>query len=202
MKLRRSDIIAAFILLVMACFFFHAFGHDIVRGVFECIYTPSALDQNKVAVYTRFVYIIQRHPEIKLAYLTMSGYLKVDPEQLDSLSAIEDELSNIPSELGRVGCLFTIKDGSYVAFIIKRNYILPRCPGVLYSLDGRNPNEVDDEFLNTYKPFKQIKGRWYMSRRLVASTYRSIDAESPLPKSSLIDHSLRYPDSLSGENIE
>ncbi len=126
MKLRKSDIIAVFILLIIFCFFFHAFGHDIVRGIFERIYTPSALDQNKVAVYTQFVHIIQRHPEIKLAHLTMSGSLKVDTEQLDSLSTIEDELSKISSELGRVGCLLAMKDGSYVAFITKRNYILPR----------------------------------------------------------------------------
>ncbi len=75
---------------------------------------------------------------------------------------------------------------------------LPVAPGMLYSLNGKNPNEISSEVLNVGKPFIQIAGNWYMSRRLNLKGMRS-DTPYSVPK-SLIDRSLRIdgiePDDL------
>jgi len=67
--------------------------------------------------------------------------------------------------------------------------ILPSGPGVAYSLNGKNPNEIDSDVLNAAKPFIHISGNWYLSRRLML---RGLKSEMPysIPK-SLIDRSLR-----------
>ena len=92
----------------------------------------------------------------------------------------------------RIDCILAEKNGNYVVFVPGKTHILPRIPGVLYSLDGTNPNEVDNEFLNDKKPFVLIKHRWYMSRQLGAFIYSRVD-KRPLPGSALIDRSLRDP---------
>ena len=74
-----------------------------------------------------------------------------------------------------------------VAYAILR--ILPLGPGVAYSLNGKNPNEIGNDELNAAKPFIHISGNWYMSRKLVLRGVRS-DVQFSIPK-SLIDHSLR-----------
>lgn len=67
--------------------------------------------------------------------------------------------------------------------------ILPTSAGVLYSLNGRNPNEVDSEAVNANKPFIKIQGNWYMSRHLILASSRE-DVHISIPK-SLFDYSLR-----------
>jgi hypothetical protein len=76
---------------------------------------------------------------------------------------------------------------------------LPDAPGVAYSLNGSNPNEMDSAVLNAAKPFTRITGNWYTSRRLALAGIRS---ERPvcIPK-SLIDHSLRT-DGINPEGLE
>ena len=71
----------------------------------------------------------------------------------------------------------------------QRISILPTRAGVLYSLNGRNPNAVDSETLNANKPFIQIQGNWYMSGNLTLSGTRETGHVS-VPK-SLFDYSLR-----------
>jgi hypothetical protein len=67
-------------------------------------------------------------------------------------------------------------------------YVLPVSPGVLFSLNGENPNEINDEFIDSLKPFFKIKGNWYMSRHLMRSPPRYSSASIP---KALFDHSLR-----------
>ena len=71
----------------------------------------------------------------------------------------------------------------------QRISILPMRAGVLYSLNGRNPNEVDSEAVNANKPFIKIQGNWYMSRHLILASSRE-DIHISIPK-SLFDYSLR-----------
>lgn len=71
----------------------------------------------------------------------------------------------------------------------QRISILPTRAGVLYSLNGRNPNEVDSEAVNANKPFIKIQGNWYMSRHLILASSRE-DIHISIPK-SLFDYSLR-----------
>jgi len=59
-------------------------------------------------------------------------------------------------------------------------------PGVVYSLSGRNPSEIQSNILNQYKPFLKIEGNWYASRRLMLDDPRFRLRHVSLPK-SLID---------------
>lgn len=200
----KVNIIAGVIFLLLGVVLFDAGGRHLVRSAFEHIYTPPALNEEKMAVYTKFVMLVEAYPEYSRVRLNMWGYRRL--ERLDSLKGqtvssrcVDDDLIRISKGLKQVGCLLAIRDGSYLVFIPKRNYIMPTSPGVLYSLDGQNPNEIDNEFLNSKKPFMPIKDNWYMSRRLVTSPFRKFDAEWPLPK-SFIDRSLRDPGSVHVDN--
>lgn len=202
--LRRLYSPAGIGLLLLACLLFHLIGHHKVRRVLGHVYTPEALSREKVVVYTRFVRLVEAHPEYGRVHLDM--WRGRWARMLDSatgqagFSADEDgELIRISRIFRRVGCVRAEKYGSYVVFMPKPNYILPTSPGVLYSLDGRNPNEVDDEFLNSKKPFMLIKDRWYTSRWLAICPYPRIAGEWRLPK-SFIDRSTRDPGSVAAEN--
>ena len=76
---------------------------------------------------------------------------------------------------------------------------LPDAPGVAYSLNGSNPNEMDSAVLNAAKPFTRIAGKWYTSRHLMLAGLRS---ERPvcIPK-SLINCSLRT-NGINPEDLE
>jgi hypothetical protein len=100
------------------------------------------------------------------------------------------ELGNIARGMRRVGCLRAQVKGAYVVFVSTRNYLLPTSPGVLYSLGGWNPNDADDDFLKSKRPFILVKDGWYVSKHLVVSPFHRIDVEWPLPH-SLIDRSLQ-----------
>lgn len=196
-------VVIIFLLLIIVLLF-HLVGSYLIRYVFEHIYTPPALTQEKAIVYNKFVRFVEAHPEYDRVHLNMWGYKRF--KRRDSLKgertpsmATDDELILISKGFKEVGCMRAEKYKSYVVFISKRNYMMPTSPGVLYSLDGSNPNSIDDEFFNVNKPFIPIKEKWFMSRSLVTSPFRKIDAKLPLPK-SLIDHSLRLPSPLALEN--
>jgi hypothetical protein len=199
-RLSRPGVI---FLLLIGALLFHVVGRLFIQKGFEHIYTPPALTQEKVIVYSRFVRFIEAHPEYSRIHLTMRAHrLAWDypwaiihdskRRQINFSRDEEDELNKISQGFMGVGCMRAEKYMSYVLFISKRNYIMPTRPGVLYSLDGSNPNSIDDEILNVNKPFVPIKEKWYMSRLLVTSLFRKIDAKVPLPK-SYIDHSLQDP---------
>ena len=191
------------ILLLLGVLIFHIVGRLFIQKGFEHVYTPPALTQKKVIVYNRFIRFIEEHPEYKRVNLNMWGYerlIRQDSLKQETVPSIskDDELIEISKRFKQVNCMRAEKYLSYLLFISKRNYIMPTRPGVLYSLDGINPNIIDDEFLNANKPFVSIKGKWYMSRSLVTSLFRKVDNKVPLPK-SFIDHSLRVPSTLSFE---
>ena len=199
---------AAFVFsLLFTGWFFLLGGKYTVRSLFERMYTPPALNSENLPVYSKFVTLAASHPEYKQVRVTYHGYPKVETydSMLESaypstnVESIWDELHEIASEMRRVDCILAEKDGNYVAFVPDETHILPRIPGVLYSLDGTNPNEVDDEFLNGKKPLVPIKDDWYMSRQLGAFIYSRFD-KRPLPESALIDRSLRDPGIAPVEN--
>lgn len=198
---RRLCSPAGIISLLLGCVFFHLMGHHIVRRVLGRVYTPPALNREKVVVYTRFVRLVEAHPEYNRVHLDMWGGLweKMHESVTEQagFSMDEDyELTRISQGFRQVGCVRAEKYSSYVVFMHMPNYILPTSPGVLYSLDGRNPNEVDDDFLNSKKPFFPIKDRWYTSLWLAVNPLPTMGGEKwRLPKSFLIDRSLRDPGS-------
>lgn len=109
-----------------------------------------------------------------------------------------NELIDLSKKIRRVRCHKVQRVNNTVIFYKtgNRNFpqdiflILPKSPGVLYSLDGTNPNKIDIDVLNKAKPFFEITGNWYMSRYLMISVAGRNESQCSIPK-SIIDHSLR-----------
>lgn len=187
-------------LLVGCIIFFHLIGRHVVRIAFAHIYMPPALTQEKAIVFNRFIALIEAYPAYKRVHLDMFGGRWMRQYDLvkerDLISEMKDKLLNISRDFKRVGCLRAERYDTYIVFFSKPNYVFPTSPGVLYSLDGRNPNDINDGYLDKWKPFKLIKDQWYTSRLLAVVPFGRIDRPWPLPKSSLIDHSLKDPGGL------
>ena len=183
--------------LSLCCVYFLLLGHHVVRWSLSNFYTPPALSPEKAAVYADFIRLVKAHPEYRRFHLDGSGPSKMVISDMlrgnKGFSAYEvDELERISREFKRINCLSADKYGSYVVFMPGPNYILPTSPGLLYSLDGWNPNDVDDPFFNSSKPFILIKDHWYTSKRLAICPFCMTSVGWRLPN-SYIDLSLRDP---------
>jgi ankyrin repeat protein len=181
--------------------YFILLGHHVIRRSLSHFYTPPALSPEKAAVYADFIRLVEAHPEYRRFHLDASGPSKMVISEMlrgnKGFSAYEvDELTRISREFKRINCLSADKYGSYVVFMPGPNYILPTSPGLLYSLDGWNPNDVDDPFFNSRRPFKLIKDRWYTSKRLAICPFCMTSVGWKLPD-SYIDLSQRDPGPVS-----
>ena len=202
-KLRLFKIASIFTFLLVILLFF--LGGQL-RYPLECIYTPPALNTENIGVYQRFINFVESHKSYRKIRLTYMGDIELKKyestaEREFPSSDMESEIVKISYGMRKCGCVLALKNDFYIVFIpYPAINLCPRRPGVLYSIDGSNPNDVDSEYLNDFKPFFLIKDRWYLSRRLDANQFLRFRRKS-LPNFSLIDHSLRYPSSLTEENI-
>lgn len=175
----------------------------LLSAILPLIYTPPALTSNKLAIYNNCIKFINNHGQYKELFLTCRGEVAPEDEiyMLDSSASMKNlkkffsedeivEIKQLSEQLDEINCVYFQRKDNLVLFVKRTNYILPSSPGVLYSLDGSNPNEFDDEFLNATKPFVKIKGNWYMSRLLIVRRFFRKTVDIPVPK-SLIDHSLK-----------
>jgi len=178
------------------------------------IYTPPALTLENLPVYNRCIKFMKDHDDYKKLGLYSYPGASVSIEEgcsdtgklVDKMYEAKDlgirermdlfskdaivEMDRIQGGMRSIGCRWAKRENDMVLFVkLKSNFIFPNRPGVLCSLEGRNPNETDNPILNTNKPFIQIADNWYMSRHLVMSTRRG-KSDRPIPK-SLIDCSLQ-----------
>lgn len=163
------------------------------------VYTPPALTSDRLLTYNKCIQFVKDHDEYKDLTLFRWGWAplknKTRPDGMrkvftkDELSEMKSFWRRLSRELSALKFQKAQRDGNMLLFYTNGNSILPVPPGVLYSLDGENPNTIDSELLNASKPFIRISGDWYMSRHLVLVGRR---ANIPIynPK-SIIDHSLR-----------
>lgn len=166
------------------------------------IYTPPAIKCENLHIYNECVEFVKDHDEYKGLMVNRWPHIFVaDPRQvkhhfynLEQAKTIfsKDELYKVlylSKQLEKIKCHKFQRDNNMVLFYTMTVYFPPITPGVLYALDGENPNEIDSEVLNAAKPFNRIAYNWYMSRKLVLRGPRS-DIQTSIPK-ALIDHSLR-----------
>jgi len=170
------------------------------------VYTPPALTSDRLSTYNQCIQFVKEHDEYKDLTLFRWGWKSrmnntffsvglfgprsnIQGVSTDEFSEMKDLYIQLSRELSSSKIRKVQRDGNMLVFYTNGNFILPVPPGVLYSLDGENPNTIDSELLDASKPFIRIAGDWYMSRRLVLVGLR---AEIPIynPK-SIIDHSLR-----------
>lgn len=162
------------------------------------VYTPPALTSDRLLTYNQCIQFVKEHDEHKDITLFRWGWFSemnkgVPKDESSEMKALWSRLSK---ELRALKFQKTQRDGNMLLFYNNANSILPVPPGVLYSLDGENPNTIDSELLNASKPFIRISGDWYLSRRLVL-VGRRLNISIYNPK-SIIDHSLR----IEGLNLD
>ena len=172
------------------------------RFILPYIYTSPAITSRRLAIYNRYIEFLKDHDQYKTFQLNEFGMVHVEDafyildspnseKELRKLFSEDDidEMREISKKLYQINCDRAIRENDMVLFIKYISSAKPKSFGVLYSLYGRNPNEIDNEVLSDNKPFTKIGGNWYMSRHLVREGRRLIPI--PIPKQSLIDHSLR-----------
>lgn len=181
------------------------------------IYTPPALTPKNLPVYNECIKFVRKNDDYKNLRLLRRGWVCLNDNFYGttdiSLKEIfpEDEITEIKTlvrKLRSVKCDQFQRHDDMLLFYKAANAFLPVypeevfslfpvSPGVLYSLTGENPNEVDSEVLNAAKPFTKIAGNWYISRHLLLVGLRS-DGPVSIPE-SLIDHSLRTEGLILGD---
>lgn len=183
-----------------------------LMGILPYIYCPPALTPDKLPVFNECIAFAQTRNEDKTLGLGIGLWVTVDgnPYKLSKGNSFEwkraekaltqeeiIQMEDLCRKLYGVKCPLFRRHGDLLLFYNMTNCVapmfapgwsfLPVSPGVLYSLSGENPNEINDEFIDSLKPFFKIKGNWYVSRRLVKSPPRY--SSGSIPK-ALFDHSL------------
>jgi len=175
------------------------------------IYTPPAITQESLKVYKECIKLVKSHQEHgdlsltgrRVVFFGGNSYSLRHVRVKEAFSKDEKmKMEKLCGQLGRIRCHKFQRDNDMVLFYRMALYslpffpfdplhsrsFLPIAPGVLYSLNGTNPNEISSEALSAGKPFIRIAGNWYMSRRLSLRGMR-LDTPYSVPK-SLIDRSL------------
>jgi len=161
------------------------------------IYCPPTLTPKNIVFYKKCIKFLTNCPQYKIFVVDRRNWISLGQdygpvlhEELGSYfsESEADELLQLWRALGTVKCQRFQRENDIVLFYKNGHYILPGGFGVVYSLSGRNPNEIDSEVLNKAKPFLRIARNWYMSRHLILIGPRATTPASiPI---SLIDHSL------------
>lgn len=215
--LSKKSIIALFLLigliLILTPLFLIIIRMNLVVAL-PYVYTPSALTPENFIAYNKCVQFAKSHDWDKTLSLGRGAGAVIDghfyilsesnPLKYRVREVLSDqeitEMENLCHQLFAVRCVLFKRDNDMLLFYKwttsispvdprELTYIMPFGPGVLYSLNGKSPNEVDSRVLKTMKPFIKIAGNWYTSRHLMMAGPRS-DIPASIPK-SLIDHSLR-----------
>ena len=176
------------------------------------IYTPPAITQESLKVCKECIKFIKSQPEhgdmsltsttLPLVYFGGNSYSLRHVRVKEAFSKDDKmKMEELSRQLGRIRYHKFQRENDMVLFyrmalysppLLDNRSFLPIAPGVLYSLSGKNPNEISSEVLNASKPFIPIAGNWYMSRRLNLKGMR-LDTLYSVPK-SLIDRSLQIDD--------
>jgi len=173
-------------------------GRLFIVGFLPYVYTPPAITSNDLAVYKECIQFVKNHDKYK--NMRIGWGLLFDSHKRIEAQDETIEIKALCNRLYGIRCVKLQRDNNMVLFYKMAKSVLPgfppgflsvmpERPGVLYSLKGKKPNEIDSEVLNAAKPFTRIYGNWYMSRHLMLAGPRS-DIPDSIPE-SLIDCSLQ-----------
>jgi len=174
-------------------------------GLFQILpylYSPPALTNEKYRVYSQVVVFMKQHPESKNIGMGY-GELDIGTDAADNLVTGRRGLTlkevfspgdiaqaqKLLTELSNVGCRYAKRSNSLVLFYPQQPFLQPQPAGVVFSLDGKNPNHVTDEWNAQYRPFEAIVGNWYAARKLI----RAVPADGLRLQKGLLDFTLRRP---------
>jgi len=171
------------------------------------VYTPPVFTANSLPVYNECISFVRGHEEYDDIIIYWGGWVLpkhrvaynpvADFHGINELRDITKEeyyqltrdARRLASKLNDIMCYQLQRDNNILLFFKNANHILPSGPGVAYSLNGDNPNELNSDELNAAKSFTHIAGNWYTSKHLVLEGPRR-STRNPTP-ASLIDHSMQ-----------
>jgi len=178
-------------------------GKSVLRQYGAYIYTPPAITFENIPVYRECIKFAKNHNEDKTLVLGVGDRVVVDGvyymlskgnsfERNRAKKAFSEQdilvMESLCHRLSHVKCVQFQRDDDMLVFYKAANVFPATGAGVVYSLSGENPNEIDSEVLNANKPFVKIGGDWYMSKHLMLAGPRG-DIHVSIPE-SWIDHSL------------
>ena len=144
------------------------------------LYRPPALTNEKLQVYSAVVNFIKTHRHVGRIRLYSSGRVGVNTvvhwSDSGGLSAYYSKpaiqrINTLCTELERVNCHRAESEGEMILFYPRYSYIAPHPAGVLYSLDGRDPNLVGGPLVVGARPFRRLRGNWYTSKEIAPPRY-------------------------------
>ena len=173
----------------------------LVQQVIPRVYTPPALSEKRLRVYSQWVKMCRNnelpdcfvYPWYKITMKDGRVFWRTlpatwDEGEKDLGTNVLNRIVKLMPALEDVNCWRVEVDGDYLLFYTISNMLLPDAPGILYSLDGEDPND-NKELVKRFHHFQEIGGNWYMSRHLIKRRSRK---KMPVPK-SLLDFSLHRP---------
>lgn len=200
----------------------------VIFGMFivPYIYAAPALDKQNLEVYGKMIDFIKDYNDLNSIEIDRFGYAFINnkfdilnssyppTDELEKIITAEGvkRLGKISEDFDRILCFRAFREYDFVFFISWSSGYKPRRFGVVYSLNGRNPNDIDIETFKEYRltaarsmflcdpnnvdantlkeiPFTKIKEDWYTSRTLTLPP-KQLGIKPPWPSASLIDHSL------------
>jgi len=158
----------------------------------ECIrYAKERNDDKNLTFHNGYRVIIEGQ------FYMLAGN-QVEIERVNNAFSAQEisEMKAICSKLYEIGCVRFQRYEDFFIFYKTAYSSKGSGPGVLYSLSGVNPNNIDHEILNECKPFVNIAGKWYTSRHLLLkgprSSIKSSIRESVFEDSLKINEDIRY----------
>ena len=159
------------------------------------IYAPPAICQDDLAVYQQCV---DTFTTVEIDRLDYWGSLNSPKSFLVRFENSTDELNQLYSEneivkiretyknIRKLGILKIEKEDNCLLFMKRQSMREFNTTDVVYSVDSGNPNLLENEIIERYKPLIHIGGNWYSSDRELP-TRGSIPLF--LPEKSICDRS-------------
>ncbi len=178
-----------------------------ISRILPYVYTPPVLTAKSLSVYNECISFVRSHeeyddiiiywggwvlPKHRVAYNPVAdfhGFNDLGDITKEEYYQLTRDARPLASKLNGIMCYQLQRVNNIILFFKNANHILPSGPGVAYSLNGDNPNDLHGDEIDAAKPFTYIAGNWYTSKHLVLKGPRR-STRNPTP-ASLIDHSLQ-----------
>ena len=171
------------------------------------IYTPPALDEQNVDGYFKIISFIESlnstsgsisfSENVNGTFFTLDHIMFHNKESKLKKRIGENkykEFMELVEFVSNHNISSVRYDENFIAF--PKKHLIFESPGVIFSKNGKDPNKIEEgNRFFIYRPFEQISGNWYMSRRLHSRFGTRYGYKYPVP-SSIFDYSLSVPEKI------
>ena len=163
----------------------------------QYIYTYPVLTSKNLYVFGKCIELMKNNQNIQRithhSLITNDNIFFMDEFSDMEKEFTPDEIKNIMSIAGQLNKIRFFKverHDDFILFYTFSHWYGFTKYGCCYSISGKNPNDIQDNIVAQSKPFTQIDGNWYISKKL-APRQRTL-IRFPIPEKSLFDHSKNH----------